>query len=225
MQNGSTALAIPPRPLPEAPRFAEGDTPHIAALAEAIEAVGLGIVLLARDGFILFANGVARDLMRKGEGIRSSAGWLAAKSAELTSKLRNLLTRQTGEPDAATLILERGEGRQPLLFNVSALSRPGHASTNGERQACAVATIIDPERYAAASLSAFSELHGLTGAEARVLRAVIGGEGLVATAARLGVAEATARTHMKRIFEKTGTRRQTELLSVFFKATSPARLC
>ena len=44
-----------------------------------------------------------------------------------------------------------------------------------------------------------------------------------ATAAKLGVSEATARTHMQRIFEKTGTNRQTELLCAFFKATLPAR--
>jgi DNA-binding CsgD family transcriptional regulator len=224
MQSGLALPATLSGPAPDPSRFADGDIAHVAVLAEAIEAVGFGIVLLTADGFILFANGVARELMHKGEGIRSSSGWLGAKNAAHTAKLRDLLTRETREPGAATMILERGERRQPLLINVIALGRGGQASANG-RQARAVAVIIDPERYAAASLEAFSELHGLTDAESRVLRAVVGGKGLVATAARLGVAEATARTHMKRIFEKTGTHRQTELLCAFFKATLPARLC
>ena len=225
MLNGFALPATHSETALEALRFADGDNAHTAALAEAIEAVGIGIVLLTADGFILFANGVVRDLMRKAEGIRSSSGWLALMSGELTAKLRNLLARDASEPDVAAMILERGEGRQPLLINVIALGRRGHASGNGGRQACAVTVIIDPERCAAVSLEAFSELHGLTDAEARVLRAVVGGKGLVATAAKLGVTAATARTHMKRIFEKTGTHRQTELLCAFFRATLPAKLC
>jgi DNA-binding CsgD family transcriptional regulator len=55
------------------------------------------------------------------------------------------------------------------------------------------------------------------------LREIVGGKGLVATAARLGVSQATVRTHMKRIFEKTDTHRQGELICTFFKATLPAK--
>ena len=38
-------------------------------LAEAMEALGFGIMLVAKDGFITFANAVARELMQRGDGL------------------------------------------------------------------------------------------------------------------------------------------------------------
>jgi DNA-binding CsgD family transcriptional regulator len=45
----------------------------------------------------------------------------------------------------------------------------------------------------------------------------VSGNGLLSAAAQLKIAEATARTHAKRILAKTGTGRQTELIRRFFE--------
>jgi DNA-binding CsgD family transcriptional regulator len=194
-------------------------------VAEAIEAIGFGLVLLAEDGFIIFANAMARDLMRRGDGLRSSSGWLAATSTETTARLRALL--KAGGPEArgvatggATLVIERREGRQPLLAHVMPLGRDGRK----DARAAAATFIIDPEAYALPSFEAFVASHGLTRAETRVLQQIIAGKGLVAAAEKLRIGQATARTHMQRIFDKTGTKRQTELLCRFFKATLPGQI-
>ncbi len=65
----------------------------------------------------------------------------------------------------------------------------------------------------------FSVRFGLTPAETRVLFEIIRGNGLLAAAARLNIGETTARTHARRIFDKTGTKRQTELIHRFFEST------
>lgn len=52
---------------------------------------------------------------------------------------------------------------------------------------------------------------GLTPAENRLLRCLLEGLELKDAALRLGVARTTARTHLQRIFDKTGVRRQTDL--------------
>jgi DNA-binding CsgD family transcriptional regulator len=182
-------------------------------------------MLVQANGFIIFANGVARELIRQGEGLRSTSGWLATTNAGLNTKLRESLRGAAkppnGEPSEATIILERGEHREPLLVHVAARGHCGNEPASASRSAWAVLIIIDPERYAVARFEAFVGLYGLTGAEARVLHEIVGGKGLIASAAKLGVSESTARTHMQRIFEKTGTNRQTELLRAFFKATLP----
>jgi DNA-binding CsgD family transcriptional regulator len=67
----------------------------------------------------------------------------------------------------------------------------------------------------------FSARFGLTAAEARILREIIGGKGLLSAAARLNIGESTARTHTRRIFDKTGTKRQTELIHGFFESAFP----
>lgn len=52
---------------------------------------------------------------------------------------------------------------------------------------------------------------GLTAAERRLLVHLLDGLALKEAAARLGVANTPARTHLQRIFDKTGVRRQTDL--------------
>jgi DNA-binding CsgD family transcriptional regulator len=59
---------------------------------------------------------------------------------------------------------------------------------------------------------------GLTPAEARLLGALCGGASLGQASAHLGVARTTARTHLQRIFDKSGTHRQAELVGAVLAA-------
>jgi DNA-binding CsgD family transcriptional regulator len=62
------------------------------------------------------------------------------------------------------------------------------------------------------------KLYGLTPAETRLLALLARGLSLDEAAEALGVAMATARTHLARIFDKTGTRRQAELVRLVLSA-------
>jgi DNA-binding CsgD family transcriptional regulator len=53
---------------------------------------------------------------------------------------------------------------------------------------------------------------GLTPAEARLALHLVVGESLRSAAVKLSITYETARTHLKNIFGKTGTRRQAELV-------------
>lgn len=55
------------------------------------------------------------------------------------------------------------------------------------------------------------EAYGLTLTEARVALAVASGITISATARRLKVSVNTVKTHLRRVYEKTGTSRQAEL--------------
>jgi DNA-binding CsgD family transcriptional regulator len=197
-----------------------------ALLTEAIEAIEFGIMLVAEDGFVTFANAMARDLMRRGEGLRANGGWIAATSSEVTSRLRALIRHGAVETDAkqtggATVLLERGLDRSSLFVHVMPVESCNNAIA---RTTAALIFIIDPDFYAVPSFNAFAALYRLTRGEARVLQEIIGGQGLIAASTKLRLSEATARTHLRNIFEKTGTKRQTELLCTFFKATLPGQI-
>ena len=45
---------------------------------------------------------------------------------------------------------------------------------------------------------------------------VVRGRGLKACAKLIGISEPTARTHLRRIFEKTGTKRQADLVRLVY---------
>jgi DNA-binding CsgD family transcriptional regulator len=58
----------------------------------------------------------------------------------------------------------------------------------------------------------------LTAAESRLLDILCSGASIPQAAALLGVARTTARTHLQRIFDKSGTRRQSDLQRLVFSA-------
>ena len=186
-------------------------------LSGAIEAVGLGIILVATDGWILYANGMARDLIRYSRGVRSSYGRLVAATREGSARLPELPKARTAPIVGAAardpiIALQRGEGAQHLF---------AHIVPNRQPSGGAAMFIVDPETYTIPRLNAFASRYGLTPAESRVLNKVIGGRGLVAAANSLKITESTARTHLRRVFDKTETCRQTELLRLYLTGALP----
>jgi len=63
-------------------------------------------------------------------------------------------------------------------------------------------------------VSKVAEDHGLTPAETRVLSALTSGKGLAAVARKLGISRSTVHSHLDKIFQKTGTNRQAELVGL-----------
>jgi hypothetical protein len=112
-----------------------------------MEAIEFGIMLVAEDGFVTFANARARDLIRRGEGLRANGGWIAATSPEVTSRLRAFIRHSAAETDAkragsATVVLERGANQSSLFVHVMPIERRSKAAA---RSATALIFIIDPE--------------------------------------------------------------------------------
>jgi DNA-binding CsgD family transcriptional regulator len=80
-------------------------------------------------------------------------------------------------------------------------------------QKAALATRSPPEVIAKTYL--------LTPMELRVLLAIVEIGGVPQVAETLGIGESTVKTHLKRIYEKTGSRRQADLVKLFAGYTSP----
>jgi DNA-binding CsgD family transcriptional regulator len=67
------------------------------------------------------------------------------------------------------------------------------------------------------------KLHQLTRAEAALAIEILKGRTIENSAAELGITVLTARTHLKRIFAKTKTKRQSELVLLLLNASAPLR--
>ena len=82
----------------------------------------------------------------------------------------------------------------------------------------AIVTVSDPNvarRWQEANLR---RRFGLTAAEAGLAAEILKGDGRTAAARRRGISDATAKTHLSSIFEKTGTHRQAELIRLLLAA-------
>jgi DNA-binding CsgD family transcriptional regulator len=193
------------------------------SLGAAVAAAGFAIFLLTQDCHVLFANSKAEDLLRRGIGLHHEKGRLATATPALTQRLRALArvsTRpgQGGGEMGGSLELPRGGGGRPLIAHVFPLAANRAVIFDVDRPAAAL-FVMDPAANLAAQVRRFAAKFGLTDGESRVLGEIIGGQGLLAAAARLKITEATARTHAKHILSKTETHRQTELIRRFFETS------
>jgi DNA-binding CsgD family transcriptional regulator len=75
-----------------------------------------------------------------------------------------------------------------------------------------VLTVDDPESAIDRNIARVGEACGLTPTEERMLALIAKGLDTISAARRLGIAPTTARTHLQRLFAKTGTARQSELV-------------
>jgi len=74
---------------------------------------------------------------------------------------------------------------------------------------------------APAPTEAIAKLYNLTPSELRVLLAIVQVGGVPETAEALGVGEATVKTHLHRLFGKTGAARQADLVKLVAGFSSP----
>ena len=91
-------------------------------------------------------------------------------------------------------------------------------------QPAAVAAIFigaRPDEREVAEIAAAT--YGLTPAEARVLTSLLSGRTLAETATDLGIAANTVKTHLDRIFSKTGVSRQADLMRLGTGLVPPLR--
>jgi DNA-binding CsgD family transcriptional regulator len=105
-------------------------------------------------------------------------------------------------------------GNPPLVCTVASVPRSSRAQ--------AVLFLTDPEQMRGTRLADLAEL-GLTRAEAAFAVEFVTGHPLQVCAGRLGISTTTAKSHLQRIFEKTGASRQAELMRLILTATPALR--
>ncbi|MGC4077446.1 MAG: LuxR C-terminal-related transcriptional regulator [Rubrivivax sp.] len=171
-------------------------------------------VLVLDDALgIVHANQSGRALLAMRDGLYEDRGRLAFSSPQLTQTLRSAIGKAGDGDDrqsmARSLPLARDAG--PALIHVLPL-RPGALRADLVPSATTALFIATDAARQALSPDAVAGLFGLTPAEARVLATLAGGSTLADAAQHLDVSIGTVRTHLSRLFFKTGTNRQAELV-------------
>jgi DNA-binding CsgD family transcriptional regulator len=180
------------------------------ALADAMDHLRVGLVILGRDSSVLFGNGYAWEILAAADGLAVEHGVLRVTSASVGKRLQAAiekvyrLSARTRVQCVDVFAVERSERDSPLHSCVT----PLRCSTGGW---VAGLFLSDPENVAP-SASVFSGLYGLTPAEARLATALLR-TGSVPDAARsTSISIHTARSHLKELYRKTGSRGQAELV-------------
>jgi DNA-binding CsgD family transcriptional regulator len=184
-----------------------------------------GFLLVDAEARPLFVNRAARALLDTRDGLRLEAGALSASDAGARRTLRGLIASCAAEANAGfdsggNVALGRGEGRLPLDALVTPI-QPETAMAavpwTFSQRAIAIVLVSDPEREIEARVEDLRERFGFTPAEAAFALEIIKGDGRQATADRLGITVGTARSHLSKIFDKTGVRHQAELVRLLLQ--------
>lgn len=193
------------------------------ARAEALDRVAQGVLIVAADGEVLFANQTAELLLAAADGIRTEKSKVRASAVADTALLRRLITTAAERSDAAggVMTVERPVPRRPLSVLVAPLTIETSWFIAG--QPAAIMFVADPESSPSSAQHQLRNLYRLTPAEAAVAMAISRGAGLQAVADELQVSLTTARTHLQHVFEKTETRRQAELVRLISAGGLPVR--
>ena len=189
-----------------------------AAFSDVLDHLSTGLFLLDAQGRIVHTNGAAADMLSDGGLLRAIGGRLVAGTAPVERTLREtaMTAREHGAPaerKGIVVPLRAGDGEHYIARALQLAS----AAPAGAGAATEAATAVFVRRAAMESPSPpdiIAETFRLTPTELRVLTALVDIGGVPDVAAALGVAETTVKTHLGRLFAKTGTRRQAELVKL-----------
>jgi DNA-binding CsgD family transcriptional regulator/PAS domain-containing protein len=181
---------------------------------EALYRINRGLVLVDASGSVLFVNRAAERLFEN-RSLRLERGRLQAPRASETTQLHRLVAETAQRGIGGSLVIMQASGA-PLL--VSAAPMKGRsAPTPG-----VILFVREIDAWSAPNLTSFTRYFGLTAAEAAMAVELTKADGVSAAAARLRISRATARTHLIHIFQKTGTRRQAELVRLMLTWAEPS---
>lgn len=175
-----------------------------------------GVVLLDRVGRIVFANRRAQAIDADADGLKLSAGGVVLGARAENRRLQSLLLAGTlGAGRSASLEsamrVSRPSGKRPYALFILPFSKRLPVLAISAPVLCVV--ISDPEEIAVPQPRRLQQLFSLTPAEARLAALLAKGDDLRYCAGKLGITYGTARARLAQLFQKTGTRRQGELIS------------
>jgi len=181
-----------------------------------------GFFLVDAQARPVFVNRVGRALLDARDGLRLRAGALSALNADDERNLLALIAScHDGTPSriGGKTTLWRESGRPPLDVLVTPVRQETAMAVMPWMMArpAAIVLVSDPETEIRSRIEALRERFGLTPAEAAFALEIVKGDGRKATADRLGITVGTARSHLSRIFDKTGVTRQAELVRLLLQ--------
>lgn len=198
---------------------------ELVAAVERLESMQEGALLVDASGRVIRANAAAEAMLDDGAGIFLENGRLAAGS-EILQKLITSCSLLLGGPGGEFKI-PRKHPRSPLHVTVTPLRskiRLADFPWIGVGTPVAIVTVHDPDVDRRRREINLRRRFGLTAAEAGLATEILKGDGRIAAAARRGISDGTARTHLSSIFEKTRTHRQAELIRLLLDAADEGKI-
>ncbi len=190
-------------------------TGRMAALADALDRISAGVFLIDAEGRIVHANESGSAMLAKGilPGVIMSSQTVEEYGTRQTMLTALAEAHRSGASNSArsvALPVKAADGERYVAHCLPLISGPRRAAI-GNYRAVAAVFVQKAELGGAAAAEVMARHYRLTPMELRVLLTIVAAGGVPETAELLAVAETTVKTHLRRLFAKTGTNRQLKL--------------
>jgi len=195
----------------------------LAGMTNVLELVNQPALALSRSGFVLDTNPAAEQVFDNDICVRNRRLVLHDKRA--ASALAAFIDQLRTTPDTAVLecppiVVQRREKR-PLILRILPVDGAARNPFLGAR---ALLVFHDLDAKPLPDSTVIAHAFGLSPAETKLASLIAAGLSLERAAEELGLARETIRARLKAVFAKTGTHRQSELVSLLARVCcSPAR--
>jgi DNA-binding CsgD family transcriptional regulator/PAS domain-containing protein len=200
-------------------------TAEAATFADTLDGLSAGMFLVDATGRIVHANAAGLESLNARDVLHAAGGRLAANDPQADQALRDLfIAASNGDAAIGTrgiavpLTARDGEHHVAHVLPLTSGARR-KAGTNYAAVAALFmhkATLDMPSPPAV-----IAKAYKLTPTELRVLLAIIEVGGVPEVAEALGIGETTVKTHLGRLYEKTGARRHADLVKIVARFASP----
>jgi DNA-binding CsgD family transcriptional regulator len=170
---------------------------------------------LDAEGRVLWRNSAAERELEQGHDLVVRNGRLAARDRAIDRALQSAINW------ASTLNLGFAVQRSAVpILPEPAIDEPAKIWWV-TADAGVIEVAVHDRRLPDDRLALAAAVYGLSPAQARVARAIVAGQDLSAAAAELGIRLNTARTHLRRLFDKIGVRNQTAMVRALLTVATP----
>ncbi|MEI9988606.1 MAG: LuxR C-terminal-related transcriptional regulator [Rhizomicrobium sp.] len=191
----------------------EDQRAKLSGMAAFVERIKGAALLIDGAGRIAYANAAAEQLLSDGVLLREQNRILLPRDAAVRDALRRAWS---GEANIPFIKLARHpQGSRILSVIPPSDESGGHA----------IVLVSAPEAGLPLPGPILMEAYGLTVAEIRVLVGLVKGQAIAELAREFGVTQRTVKAHLQKIFAKTGTRRQSDLIREVLSHAPPLMLC
>ena len=206
-------------------RLMDAKTAEIATFADTFDGLHAGMFLVDKSGRIVHANRSGHRLLDARDAVSGSGGRLVATDARSNATLQECFQAAAGGDAAIGLkgiaVPLTGRGGTRMLAHVLPLGSGLRQASTAAKAATAAVFVHNAELEMTAPPEIIARTFSLTPTELRIMLAIVEVGGVPEVASTLGIAESTVKTHLSRLFSKTGAARQADLVKIVAGYSKP----
>ena len=196
---------------------------HASQAAEdVIDRMPFGVILLDANARPVLVNRAAQQILALNDGLTLRGALITASTTQQTAELRKGIAsaisicgeKSTELVGPSAFAITRPSWKRALQLLITPLCGAASGLMLNPAAACAAIFVSDPESQPSTPAAMLRTFYGFTPAETRLASELLMHRTVEECAEILGISVNTARTQIKKLFEKTNTRRQSELLRV-----------